>query len=791
MQSPESVKRLNHRRTGLLVVLFVGLCSVYMLTFGGRIESTDTLFLFDATSSLVQFGDTRLDTSAGVRPSPPHQLPMNNLYPLPDVGAERLQIVLAAPLFWLVQHVPGLGLVHGVYLFNVLVSAAACCVICQYALVLGYSERVGVLAALLMGLGTILWPYSKTFFQEPLALLFILIAALCLEKWRIASYRRPGWLLLAVVTVVAAVMSKVAAVLAVPGLMIIAAPRLSWRQVVLLVFGLALLVVIVIALREPLGISSARVERTLSILRRPGRYFASALHGYLLSVGGSVWGTSPVILLALPGAWFSRQVRYLTALLLVALSFALVYALWQGENWFGGLSWPPRFLIPVIPFGIIAALPALDRALRRPFPKLPLALIGALFAYGIWIQLSGVSLRWNEYLRGLPPEANGLGEWSGGLNLVAYLRWVVIPSLWSQSDLDFAWARVGAYGWPLVCGALVAVCGWLGWRLLRGGAVRRWFLWLLPPAFAALAVLCLGAIASDPLYSASDQSLQAMLPILERETQPGDVVVLSDLVYERFFTQHARANHPRIVGLPFQPGEQPSPEQPPEIVSDNPDVLVHVTTGPLIYALAEGRNRLFVLASSGPFLPWSVRPVERFMAAHYFPIREIETGPQVRLIEYSAAAAPDPYGFMGPTYTTDLNYGGDIRLIGFELPAGTTYAPGDALPVALYWQTDARLNVNYKVAWFVRAADGSPLVQGWDTEPGAGFLPTTGWLPNAPLWDNRALRLPENTPPGDYRLWVVLYITGEDGSIINLPVTGSETIEGYIGVLPAIITVSG
>ena len=44
----------NHRRARLLVVIFVFLASVYMLTYSGRIASTDTLFLLDATGSLVR-----------------------------------------------------------------------------------------------------------------------------------------------------------------------------------------------------------------------------------------------------------------------------------------------------------------------------------------------------------------------------------------------------------------------------------------------------------------------------------------------------------------------------------------------------------------------------------------------------------------------------------------------------------------------------------------------------------------------------------------------------------------
>src|SRR5690606_38425013 len=128
--------------------------------------------------------------------------------PLPDVGAEPLQILLAAPLYWLISHIPGVGLIHGVYLFNVLVSAAAGCVLYLYARTLGYAARVGVLAALLLAMGSIVWPYSKTFFQEPLALLLLLSAALLLEKWRASGYRAFGWLLLSLIAALAAVFAK-------------------------------------------------------------------------------------------------------------------------------------------------------------------------------------------------------------------------------------------------------------------------------------------------------------------------------------------------------------------------------------------------------------------------------------------------------------------------------------------------------------------------------------------------------------------------------------------------------
>jgi hypothetical protein len=159
------------------------------------------------------------------------------------------------------------------------------------------------------------------------------------------------------------------------------------------------------------------------------------------------------------------------------------------------------------------------------------------------------------------------------------------------------------------------------------------------------------------------------------------------------------------------------------------------------------------------------------------------------LIEYSTVPAPDPFTLIGPEYRADLTYGESIHLLGYELPSGTMYSPGKALPISLYWQADETVSESYKVAWFLRDAGGAPVAQGWDLEPGGGFSPTDTWRVGVPVWDNRALILPDDLSSGDYRLWIVMYMTDLEGNIINLPVSGAETAEGFIGILPTIIRV--
>ena len=98
-------------------------------------------------------------------------------------------MILAAPLYLLARVVPGIGLAQTIYLFNVLVGAAAGCVLFLYALALGYRERTAVLAALAFGVGTAIFPYTKTFFREPLVLLMLLICGLLIERLRAGGYR--------------------------------------------------------------------------------------------------------------------------------------------------------------------------------------------------------------------------------------------------------------------------------------------------------------------------------------------------------------------------------------------------------------------------------------------------------------------------------------------------------------------------------------------------------------------------------------------------------------------------
>jgi hypothetical protein len=107
----------------------------------------------------------------------------------------------------------------------------------------------------------------------------------------------------------------------------------------------------------------------------------------------------------------------------------------------------------------------------------------------------------------------------------------------------------------------------------------------------------------------------------------------------------------------------------------------------------------------------------------------------------------------------------------------------DAVRLTLRWSATSYVDVDYTV--FVHlvatAGSGEALAQG-DAPPLDGRWPTSMWLPGIALDDHHTVPLPDDLPPGEYRLVVGLYdpATGQrlplaDGSDaltvfeINLP----------------------
>lgn len=83
-------------------------------------------------------------------------------------------------------------------------------------------------------------------------------------------------------------------------------------------------------------------------------------------------------------------------------------------------------------------------------------------------------------------------------------------------------------------------------------------------------------------------------------------------------------------------------------------------------------------------------------------------------------------------------FAGGMRLIGVDLPAGAALAPGDRLPLTLYWQTDRAISEHYTLFLHLADMEDNLLFQ-FDGVPDGGRHPTTQWLPGLPFADRHRL----------------------------------------------------
>ena len=108
-----------------------------------------------------------------------------------------------------------------------------------------------------------------------------------------------------------------------------------------------------------------------------------------------------------------------------------------------------------------------------------------------------------------------------------------------------------------------------------------------------------------------------------------------------------------------------------------------------------------------------------------------------------------------------IDLGGLVQLIGYDLPVSEVPA-GQTFPLTLYWRSLAETKTSYTVFIHVVGPDG--IIRGqWDSVPGAGSLPTSGWLKGEVITDSYQVPLAQDAPPWRYTILVGMYdpVSGE------------------------------
>jgi hypothetical protein len=249
---------------------------------------------------------------------------------------------------------------------------------------------------------------------------------------------------------------------------------------------------------------------------------------------------------------------------------------------------------------------------------------------------------------------------------------------------------------------------------------------LLLVALLPTQVTALRNLYFDPAYARDDY--RGIAAQVAAEAGPHDGILLNAPNQWEVFTYYYKGSL-AVYPAPYHPTEEEARSWVAEILQ---------AQHPTLFALYWGDNE------SDPD-----RLIERELARQAYKAGEVWIR-DIRVAIYGRGRQPDY-----PEISVAAKLGEDIQLRGFAMP-GHGFAPGDIVPVTLFWQASAVPGSRLKV--FVHLLDASGQLRAQtDAEPVGGFRPTTTWQPGEMIVDRYGLRLPEDLPSGYYSVNVGMY----------------------------------
>jgi hypothetical protein len=752
-----STKSRNHDLI-LALGLFSFLFGVYLLSYSGVFHSGDDVSFVDSAIELLR-GSTKWPTHGG-------------LFPL------SLAAVLA-----LTRGLRGIGPVQAMFLVNVSATALTAVFLFFLGRELRYAWKAALLVALLCGLATPIWFYSKVLFREGFIAMWLTAAAL----FSVRFGRRFSLLALgmALLCWCAALVTRVYCAVALAfGLAyicirvlerrktLVGASRIKWTVVATLLSVLAIAAV-GIALwyyRSLFGEFIAQVRNwgpLASLLFSPAR-------GLLLY--------APVVLLAIAGFLPFARSHPQEAFLLYGSWLAYLLLISRHPDWEGGWSWGPRLLISFLPFMIFPINHLLQEVLierRRTWLIVPIVVICLA---SVCMQVLAVTYGAN--MTAFMSATGGGWEWDP-----AYAPLVWPLSEFKRLTLDLAWPNLqGALANKVAVVMPAALIALLGVGILvryRHAAPTTTRLSLITLAvFAGILGITGWTLHSYYLLDARydpASGIRAALEQVRGESREGDVLVLDHRLLDDQHIARSRVYNgcgggcPALVYFAREPWQnepdEPDPQQIERIISEYRRVWLI----PYRYPGGDPNS----------------------MVEHMLNYRTYEekcewTGPSIRLCLYRNEP---PDGLTRQDQRVEAAFGNQISLrktaIGWQASGAMDgqairVSPGETLYVDLLWTARASTDRNYKVSMQLLDSEGR-LQHQLDREPVDGFRPTNTWSPGEGIPDKYAFVLPASLPPGNYQLVLAMYepetqtrletSTGDSFKIADVEVTSAAPPE--------------
>ncbi|PJF39715.1 MAG: hypothetical protein CUN55_13715, partial [Phototrophicales bacterium] len=531
--------------------LFLALSAVYLIFFRAYFIATDEIILFDMSESFVRRGN--FDETLSFALAPLRSKNADELFRYND-SYEVLQPLFAAPLFFVGEIIPAWNIVQVVWLFNVVIVALIAVVFFFGVQVLGYDEQTAYYSAILLGLGTLLMPYSRTFYREPLMTLWVTVATVAALKIRTVQHRLPireGILL--ITASMLAIAAKGIAILFLPffALMIFRAKRRDW--LILFSGGVIAFILLIILVQFGGGGSRFSIERLTNLVEKSKwQWISESFRGYIYSPERSFFLYSPIFLLSPFGMWqlWKRgHWRLVIGVITLFVLFAAGYGFLRLNVWGGGTSIGPRYLLPLVPlFGF--TIPPIIEYVRHTSTALTLrfATWGVIFlSVGIAVLSSSYSeFEYSQFVS-QKFETAGQSTWDIANSPLAYYAQQV-----GFETFDTVW-RYSDWWWLLFASFFVVALINLG---VDYSFIKRWEnKSVICSTFILGGALILGlfSVSDSPFFMTEGEYSKPLLNKLAELASEEDAVMVSDMDFLPLFAAHYKASD-FVVSLPLPPG---------------------------------------------------------------------------------------------------------------------------------------------------------------------------------------------------------------------------------------------
>lgn len=354
------------------ILFWGGMALLYLLTYRGSPRISDEVYMLGITSSIVERGSVDVDQLSWLFERVPERFgPDGRRYTRFGVGLP----LVAAPAYFIGEYWPisgaeqfagypigPLASIRLVMTSNILFTALTAFGVWRIVRVLGFSPRTAALTTAGYSVGSMAWPYTETFFSEPLMALGLTWAIV----WtlRFAQDGGSGKLWAAGLALSLAAVARPATMLLVPVFVFYIAlgSRGYSRQLLIpvAVFGLSLL--------PGLGINATYNFLRFGDFLNTGFHFKQFINlplepllAFLISPSRGVFWLNPVLLLGIPGSFLLLRRDHRTVLFLSLLMglHTVFYALYARP--YGGWAWGPRYLLSVIPVAMIFTAPLWEK----------------------------------------------------------------------------------------------------------------------------------------------------------------------------------------------------------------------------------------------------------------------------------------------------------------------------------------------------------------------------------------------------------------------------------------------